>query len=97
VFCREGRTLPWRISQREKNLALLADFFPQFVSYSFDDIASEVYGRVRAALMSQGQIIGPNDLLIAAIAIANGLTLVTHNVREFGRVSGLQLEDWEAA
>ena len=39
--------------------------------------------------------IGPNDLLIAAIAIANDFTLVTHNTREFGRVDGLKYEDWE--
>jgi predicted nucleic acid-binding protein len=37
-----------------------------------------------------------NDLLIAATALANGLTLVTHNLTEFGRVRGLALEDWEA-
>ncbi len=40
--------------------------------------------------------IGPNDLLIAATARANGCTLVTHNVREFSRVSGLLYEDWES-
>lgn len=40
-------------------------------------------------------MIGPNDLLIAAIAAANGLTLVTHNLSEFGRVEGLMLQDWE--
>ena len=40
--------------------------------------------------------IGANDLIIAATAVASGLTLVTHNTREFGRVAGLQVEDWEA-
>jgi tRNA(fMet)-specific endonuclease VapC len=39
--------------------------------------------------------IGPNDLMIAAIVLANGLILVTHNTREFSRVSGLALEDWQ--
>jgi predicted nucleic acid-binding protein len=42
-----------------------------------------------------GRPIGPNDLLIAAIACANTLTLVTHNTREFSRVPALQLDDWE--
>ena len=40
-------------------------------------------------------MIGPNDLMIAAIALANDLTLVTHNVGEFGRVESLKIEDWE--
>ena len=42
---------------------------------------------------SQGQTIGPNDLIIAAIALTHGLTLVSNN-REFGRVVGMQVEDW---
>lgn len=41
-------------------------------------------------------MIGPYDLQIAAIALANDLTLVTHNTREFARVPDLRLEDWEA-
>ncbi len=49
-----------------------------------------------ASLEKQGTPIGPNDLMIASIAIANGVVLVTHNVREFSRVSGLVIEDWEA-
>jgi len=42
-----------------------------------------------------GTPIGPNDLMIAAIAVANDVVLVTHNTREFGRVEGLRCEDWE--
>ena len=42
---------------------------------------------------TRGQVIGPNDLLIAAIALTHGLTLVTNN-REFSRVPGLRIEDW---
>lgn len=50
----------------------------------------------RAALSKKGAgPIGPNDMLIAAIALANDLTLVTHNTAEFSRVPGLSLEDWE--
>ena len=41
-------------------------------------------------------MIGPYDLLIAAIALANGCTLVTHNTQEFSRIPGLVLEDWES-
>ena len=52
------------------------------------------YGRQRAQLEASGQPIGGNDLLIAAHALALGLTLVTHNTREFSRIAGLQVEDW---
>ena len=44
---------------------------------------------------AKGTPIGPNDLLIAAIALANGLTLITHNTVEFSRVVGLMLDDWQ--
>lgn len=77
------------------NLRLLEDFFATLASLPFDDRCAEEYGLVRAELDRAGTPIGPNDLLIAATARANGCTLVTHNVREFSRVPGLQFEDWE--
>lgn len=52
------------------------------------------YGRIRTELEAAGQPIGANDLLIAAHAVALGLTLVTHNTREFSRIRGLKVEDW---
>lgn len=78
----------------EQNLARLR-FLEKFVSFSFDDAAAQVYGRIRARLERAGTPIGPNDLLIAAIALSQGATVVTHNTREFGRVEGLRVEDWE--
>ncbi len=78
-----------------KNLATQQAFLNQFVSFPFDDVAAAIYGPMRAALEKAGTPIGPNDLLIATIALANSLTLVTHNTREFTRLSGLTLEDWE--
>ncbi len=47
-----------------------------------------------AYLNAKGTPIGANDLMIASIAVANGLTLVTNNTSEFSRVPGLKLEDW---
>jgi len=82
-------------SRPESNLIKQKKFAAQFVSLSFDDRAAEEYGRIRAQLEKRGTPIGPNDLLIAAIAVANGVTLVTHNLREFEKVEGLRLEDWE--
>lgn len=77
------------------NLALLARFRQQFVSLPFDDRAAEEYGRIREHLAGLGTPIGPHDLMIAAIALAQGMTLVTHNTMEFSRVPGLPMEDWQ--
>jgi tRNA(fMet)-specific endonuclease VapC len=77
------------------NLALLVRLRQQFVSLPFDDRAAEEYGKVRAHLTALGTPIGPNDLMIAAITLANQMTLVTHNTTEFSRVPGLALEDWQ--
>jgi tRNA(fMet)-specific endonuclease VapC len=70
-------------------------FLERFVSLPFDDEVAIVLGQVRARLASAGTPIGAYDLQIAAIALVNNLTLVTHNTREFERVDGLQIEDWE--
>ena len=56
--------------------------------------AAAVYGQIRADLQKRGLMIGANDLLIAAHARCLGLTLVTNNTREFGRVPGLKVENW---
>jgi tRNA(fMet)-specific endonuclease VapC len=79
-----------------KTLAKQQEFLSQFHSYPFDDHAAEEYGSIRAFLARQGTPIGPNDLMIAAIALARSVTLVTHNIREFSRVPGLSLADWIA-
>ena len=85
----------YKSSRRAENLALLVRFFSQFESLPFDDAAAEAYGRIRAELTRRGKPIGPNDLMIAAIAVAHDLTLVTHNTAEFSRVPDLHVEDWE--
>jgi tRNA(fMet)-specific endonuclease VapC len=79
-----------------KTRAVQQQFLNRFDSLPFDDAAADVYAIIRADLTLRGCLIGPNDLLIAAIALAQGLTLVTHNVSEFGRVPGLVVEDWES-
>ena len=82
-------------SQAAENLRLIEAFWEPFVSLPFDDLCADHYGVIRADLKRQGRIIGANDLLIAATALAHHLTLITHNTREFERVPGLKLEDWE--
>lgn len=71
-------------------------FAERFLSLSFDDVAAEHYARIRSVLESAGTPIGPNDLMIASIALANDLVLVTSNVREFGRIKELSIENWES-
>lgn len=79
----------------ERNFALQQAFLEQFVSLPFDDLAATTFGVIRSQLEIKGTPIGAYDLQIAAIALANNLTLVTHNTQEFRRVEGLQVEDWE--
>jgi len=52
------------------------------------------YVDLRHRLEIQGQVIGPHDLLIAAVCLVHDLTLVSANTGEFSRVDGLRLEDW---
>lgn len=93
----------WRSTNPEQALARQQRFLATFVSLPFDDRAAEIAGQIRAQLADVGTPIGSNDLLIAALAkrlrrrfaLANNLTLVTHNIREFSRVEALQIEDWE--
>jgi tRNA(fMet)-specific endonuclease VapC len=61
---------------------------------ALDVPADAHYGVARSRLEAEGRMIGQNDLLIAAHALALGLTLVTDNVQEFNRVDGLQIENW---
>lgn len=82
-------------THRAANLLRVEQLRRQFTSLPFDDRAGEEAGRLRAYLVGLGTLIGPNDLMIAAIALAQGLTLVTHNTSEFSRVPGLALEDWQ--
>lgn len=64
---------------------------------AFDAAAAVLYGTVRSNLERRGRPIGPNDMLIAAHALSLGLVLVTDNVREFGRIDRLGLENWREA
>jgi tRNA(fMet)-specific endonuclease VapC len=82
-------------SRRAAQNAALIDAL-QFVVLDFDKEDAQQAGEVRAMLASNGTPIGAYDVLIAGQAVARNLILVTHNTREFGRVPGLRLEDWQA-
>ncbi|HKL01840.1 MAG TPA: type II toxin-antitoxin system VapC family toxin [Desulfotignum sp.] len=85
-----------RNSQRmDANLQRLKLFFAPLQSLSFNDLCADEYGLIRADLTARGRLIGPNDMLIAAVARAHNAVLVTRNTREFSRITGLRLDDWE--
>lgn len=79
---------------REKNRATLEKFLLPLEVLVYDAAAARGYGEIRAHLEKDGTPIGPMDLMIAAHALATGLTVVTNNTREFRRVPSLQVEDW---
>ena len=78
------------VSERRKVEKLLS----AVIVLRFDDDHAREAANVRAGLEKRGTIIGPYDLLIAGHAKSLGVTLVTHNLGEFKRVSGLKIEDW---
>jgi len=79
---------------RERALATIDQLGALMVVQALPPAAGEFYGQIRAALAKKGRIIGSNDLWIAAHARANGLVLVTNNVREFARIDGLEVQNW---
>jgi len=85
----------YRSLQTERNLEILQRFFSQFNTISFNSETAKIAGKIRTDLAVSGTPIGPYDLQIAATAIENNFILVTHNTREFSRINGIQLEDWE--
>jgi tRNA(fMet)-specific endonuclease VapC len=82
-------------THRATNGNLIEQLCARHKSLPFDDTAAKEYAGIRAILSAGGQMIGPNDLMIASVAVSNGLTLVSHNTSEFGRIPGLLLEDWQ--
>ncbi len=81
-----------RSTEPARRRAVFEAFLDPYEILSFDRAAGEEHGRLRHRLRHEP--IGERDLLIAAIAVANGLAVVSRNVREFGRVPGLSVEDW---
>jgi tRNA(fMet)-specific endonuclease VapC len=84
-----------RSSKPAENRAKVDAFVQPLISLPFDNLTAEIFARIRFDLEKAGTPIGPYDLQIAAVALAHGLTLVTHNTAEFSRVPGLVCEDWQ--
>jgi tRNA(fMet)-specific endonuclease VapC len=83
-----------RSTSPQKRQKQLAEMLAVVTVLPFGTAEARAAAAIRAALEGAGTPIGPYDVLIAATALANRDILVTHNVREFGRVPGLQIEDW---
>ena len=80
--------------RRTQDATALQAFLPHVAVLEFPDDAAMHYAQIRADLKKRGQMIGANDLFIAAHARSLGLRLVTNNIAEFNRVTGLALENW---
>ena len=78
-------------AHNEKALHKMLD---SLVIYDFGLKEARIYAEIRANLERDGQLIGNMDMLISAVALANGLILVSNNEREFNRITGLKVENW---
>jgi tRNA(fMet)-specific endonuclease VapC len=80
----------------KQNFKRLEEFLAPFeiISYSQSQSVSKYYGAIRSRLESQGNVIGPLDLLIAAHALSENLILITNNEKEFKRIKSLKVENW---
>lgn len=85
--CRKARN-------KEQWLAAWRHLVSPWAVLDFERICADAYSKIRTHLERRGAMIGGNDCLIAATAVANELTLVTHNTEEFRRVPKLRVEDW---
>lgn len=78
----------------EKIIIPYMQFLEPFDIKDFDNDSAYFYGQIRQELTEKGTLVGPNDLCIAAIVLANNGTLITHNTKEFSRIEDLRIEDW---
>ncbi len=85
----------FKSKRREETLNTLQGFIDSFNSIEMDTKIAETAGRIRAELETAGIPIGPYDLLIGASALERGYVLVTRNIKEFSRIPGLSIENWE--
>jgi tRNA(fMet)-specific endonuclease VapC len=84
----------YKSRRQTQNLTLIEALQFEVVAFERDDARQA--GEIRAFLVARGTPIGPYDVLIAGHAVARNVTLVTHNVAEFGRVPRLRIEDWQS-
>ncbi len=84
----------YKSKQIKKNINRLDEFLSPFEILAYNESASNFYGKIRSQLEKTGNVIGPLDMLIAAHALSEKLTLITNNVKEFKRVKSLKIQNW---
>lgn len=80
--------------RKKENLENVQKFLIPFEIIPFETQAAETYADIRSATEAKGISIGPNDLIIASIVMANEGILITNNTKEFGRIKNLKIENW---
>jgi len=85
----------YKSKKKDATLSTLREFLSCFDDAGFNGGVSDLCGMIRADLEIAGTPIGPYDLQIGAIALSNKFLLLTHNTKEFSRITNLKIEDWE--
>ncbi|MCD6122501.1 MAG: type II toxin-antitoxin system VapC family toxin [Spirochaetales bacterium] len=80
--------------RKEENLEKINEFLLPYCIQGFNDAETTTYAIIRKELEEDGTSIGPNDIIIASIVLANNGVLITKNTKEFNRIRGLEIEDW---
>lgn len=84
----------FRSKQVERNLRSYRRFSARMKLLPFTPDVAERFGQIKAELAARGEIVADHDLWIAAHGLAHGVTVVTNNERDFGRITGLRIENW---
>ena len=80
--------------KKDKNLSIIKNFLKELTIFQFEERHTEKFAQIKSKLQAKGEIIADMDLIIVAICIEEGLTLVSNNALYFKRIRGLSLENW---
>lgn len=81
----------------KENLSKVKGFLSKIKILGFDEASGETFGKLKATLRKKGLSIADLDLMIASICIVNDGTLITNNIRDFGKIKELRIENWKTS